>query len=127
MKSLLQAIDTQSRRPLLRTVNGIGFRLSGWIADTDEPRIYYKIHWFTVLFIPIIPCGVYALDRAESTYPNYLIFGRVPMLAFLRSMGRKALKPFFNSYIEGTTALAVFLAVLAAVALFASFVRHAFR
>lgn len=120
-------IDSTMRSPFLRTVNGFGCRFSGWLADPVNPVVYYKIHWLTFLFIPVLPLGVYALHKDQSSYPNYLIFGRVPVSTFAEKFGRRALKPLFNSYFEGVAALAAFAALIFVVAALVQGIRHGFR
>jgi len=49
--------------PSLRRGNGFGFTLLGTITDNSMPGVYFKMYWFTALWIPIFPTEVFAVDR----------------------------------------------------------------
>ena len=75
-------VDTSKRNPGLSTVNGIGARFYGKRDFDQKTRSYITVHWFVILFLPIIPLGSY---RVCNIGPDlYTIYGRVPLSPLLR-------------------------------------------
>jgi hypothetical protein len=73
----------------LRTVNGIGTALLGAYWDKEFAGTYYAMVWFTVLFVPVVPLGIFLVGPgidATSGKPNGLIrfYGRMPVADFQR-------------------------------------------
>ena len=64
--------------PLFR-FHGVGVVLLGWQFDELLAPYYLRMHWFTVLFVPVIPLGVYlVIDEAsgELTFAKKLSTSR---------------------------------------------------
>lgn len=120
-------IDHSKQNPTLRTVNGVGFRLTGWMKDPINPMLYYKVHWFTFIFIPILPLGIYALHKDQSSYPNYTIFGRVNSIGFMQKFGMQAVALLVTSFIESGIAITIFSVIIIFAALLKSGLHQAFR
>lgn len=75
-------VDTTKRSPSLYTLNGIGAKFYGKRGFDQKTSSYVTVHWFVVLFLPIIPLASY---RVGDSGPNlYTIYGRVPLSPFLR-------------------------------------------
>ena len=75
-------VDGSKKSPTLYTLNGIGATFYGQRNYDKETNSYVTTHWFTILFVPIIPLAAY---RVSSTGGNsYSIYGRVPLAPFLK-------------------------------------------
>lgn len=75
-------VDGSKKSPTLYTLNGIGATFYGQRDHDKETNSYVTTHWFTILFVPIIPLAAY---RVSSTGGNsYSIYGKVPLSAFLK-------------------------------------------
>jgi hypothetical protein len=75
-------VDGSKKSPTLQTINGIGATFYGQRDYDKETNSYVTTHWFTILFVPIIPLAAY---RVTSTGGNsYSIYGKVPLSAFLK-------------------------------------------
>jgi hypothetical protein len=80
--SVFRDVDTTKRNPSLYTFNGIGAKFYGRRDFDQRTNSYVTVHWFVVLFLPIIPLACY---RVCDSGPNlYTIYGRVPLSPFLR-------------------------------------------
>ncbi|MFB3812672.1 MAG: hypothetical protein ACE14L_01060 [Terriglobales bacterium] len=75
-------VDPNRRSPSLYTFNGIGVRFYGRRDFDTKTKTYITVHWFVVLFLPILPLACY---RVSDSGPNlWTIYGRVPLTPFLR-------------------------------------------
>ncbi len=66
--------------PILGRINGCGFTFLGWLRDELLEPHMLKMHWFTVLWIPIVPLGVYVVDRGDVD--QYQIYRRLSLWRF---------------------------------------------
>jgi hypothetical protein len=79
---IFRGVDTSKRNPSLHTINGIGTTFYG-NRDSDQPTsTYVTTHWFTILYLPIIPIAAYRVSDAGGR--SYNIHGRVPLSSFLK-------------------------------------------
>lgn len=79
---IFRDVDTAQRTPSLSTFNGIGARFYGRRDYDAETNSYITVHWFVLLYFPIIPLACYRIsDRGHNLYT---IYGRVPLTPFLR-------------------------------------------
>ena len=62
--------DVQSA-PTLWRFNGIGFTVLGSLKDDLLRPLYFAMRWFTVLWIPIFPAGIYLLSGDSTEYRFY--------------------------------------------------------
>lgn len=67
-------------KPVLYTINGIGFGFAGIALRHPElPEwLFVRMHWFKIVFVPILPLGIYLLenpvnDRGQSQGGSYYI------------------------------------------------------
>jgi hypothetical protein len=75
-------VDGSKKSPTLYTLNGIGATFYGHRNYDKETNSYVTTHWFTILFVPIIPIAAYRVSSAGSN--SYSIYGRVPLSPFLK-------------------------------------------
>lgn len=74
---ILEGVDTKHNSPSLYTVRGIGTAFYGKRDYDPSSNSYVTTHFFTFLFLPVIPLAAY---RVVSTGRNsYRIFGKVPL------------------------------------------------
>ncbi len=54
--------------PVLFRINGIGFGFSGTALRHPElgEDLFVRMHWFTFVFVPIIPLGIYLLSHPHD-------------------------------------------------------------
>ncbi len=65
--------------PAMSTLNGVGARVYGRRDYDPESGTYVLTHWFTILYIPILPLGAYRVANAENG--GWYFLGRVPVSA----------------------------------------------
>lgn len=58
--------------PILRRGNGFGFCLLGVLRDDLLKGAYFKMYWFTALWVPIIPIRVFLVDRPIGNSYRFL-------------------------------------------------------
>src|SRR4051794_13401750 len=63
--------------PSLSTVKGMGLALYGRRDFDATTGTYVKTHWFTLLFIPIVPVGAYRV--ADAPGAGWFFLGKVPV------------------------------------------------
>ncbi len=59
-------IKEVTRAPLLGTLNGFGITVSGHEPFQADKRLYFKILYFTVLFVPVFPIARYLVSDAAG-------------------------------------------------------------
>lgn len=62
------AMQEISKVPSLYTVNGAGFKLSGCFKHDPATGSYETIHYFVVLFVPMIPTSRYRVIQCGNSY-----------------------------------------------------------
>src|ERR1041385_1251959 len=70
------------RKPVLATVNGIGFSMFGNRDFDSETRTYVKTHCFCLIFVPLIAIGAYRVADAER---GWYFLGRERLSSFAKS------------------------------------------
>lgn len=75
-------VDRSKKSPSLYTLNGIGATFYGRRDHDPGTQSYVTNHWFTVLFLPIIPLASYRVSDAGAN--KYSIYGQVPLSPFLK-------------------------------------------
>jgi tetratricopeptide (TPR) repeat protein len=79
---VFKGVDRSKINPTLYTLNGIGATFYGGRDYDTDTKSYVTTHWFTVIFLPIIPLASY---RVSKTGPrSYSIYGQVPLSPFLK-------------------------------------------
>lgn len=111
--------------PLLGRINGCGFTLLGWIKDEALHPCILKMHWLTLLWIPLIPLNVYAVVRDDVD--QYRIYRRLSLFSFHRLYWGRLTKFYLTVAGESLLWLLAMIVVLGAVFAFVYWVRHAFR
>ncbi len=71
------------RKPILHTINGIGFSVHGQRDWDAETRTYVKTHCFCVFFIPLLALGAYRVVEAGPR--SWYFIGKEPLSPFARS------------------------------------------
>jgi len=79
---VLAGVDTRKKRPILFTFVGTGAKFFGERDYDPGTRSYVTFHWFTLLFVPILPLGAYRVTDADVQ--SYYIHGKVPLTSILR-------------------------------------------
>jgi len=96
----VQAALKPTSAPTLWRMNGIGSTMLGSFADPRVLPAYFSMLWLTVLFIPLVPLGVYLvrdagprsfqfLGRIDATDFSRLYPGKLPRLV-LSALGHAA-------------------------------------
>jgi hypothetical protein len=107
--------------PILRRINGFGFCLLGTMKDELLFPTFFKVYWFAVLFIPIIPLQVYMVTGSYDS--GYRFFGSLSLTKFHSIYGMRSFKIYASAMSEGL--LLAFLILL--VGLFALCVLFLFK
>jgi hypothetical protein len=69
LKDLLERIEAA---PTLWRINGVGTTMLGSYKDRDiSPFYHFSLLYFTVLFVPVIPIGIYLVSPASGGRTNF--------------------------------------------------------
>ena len=62
---LAQKSKPVKMKPVLYTVNGIGFGFAGIALRHAElgEYLFVRMHWFKLVFVPVLPLGIYLLEN----------------------------------------------------------------
>lgn len=119
----VRAVLKQAPRVDLLRFNGIGLAFLGAHDDPTLSPAYFSILWFTVLWIPIAPTGIYLVShardqRGREERDRFHVHGRITSRDFEAiypgSFGR-LLRLVWGAFALAAAALSV-LIVLAAIA-----------
>jgi hypothetical protein len=118
--------------PSLYRVNGIGTTLLGHYFDREIPPAFYTVHFFTFLWIPIIPLGIYMVkhpvdENGRQNPDRYLFLWRIPADLFDRIYPNGRAKLFGTSIAQTLFRIAGIAAILFLLFLFKMGFRHLFR
>lgn len=91
----VEYIQKIKRKPILRTLNGCGFRLGGALPYPYINGTRVAVYWITLLFIPIIPLSAYVIS-GDFRGP-YKFYGKISFANIYRIYGKKSLKLIFSS------------------------------
>jgi hypothetical protein len=99
--------------PSLRRVVGCGATFLGHLSDPLFSPNYFTMHWFTALWIPIFPMGVYLVDPIGRA--TFRVRKRLPIRDFHRiytgGLGSFYLGSFSESAAPAIAAIAMILLV----------------
>ena len=130
--SVVEILNQNSReiraKPVLFRVNGIGFMFSGTALRHPDlgHDLFVRMHWFTVVFVPILPLGIYLLshpvdDRGRERGGQYYIHRTISIRGVNEIWGGPA---FFGMLVSGWLITAgIVLAIGVVVAIF-SMLQH---
>jgi len=79
---VFKGVDRSKKSPTLYTFNGIGATFYGRRDYDTDTQSYVTTHWFTALFVPIVPLAAYRVS--DTGAKSYSIYGRVPLSPFLK-------------------------------------------
>jgi hypothetical protein len=79
---VFKGVDRSKTSPTLYTLNGIGATFYGHRDYNADTQSYVTTHWFTALFVPIIPLAAYRVY--DTGAKSYSIYGRVPLSPLLK-------------------------------------------
>lgn len=90
LERIYSAINTKKKNPILWTLNGVGVDLFGCFSIEGMGDLEFKVHCICIVFIPVMPVGVYLvevreLDPIEGT--TFGIHGKISLLKFFRLFG----------------------------------------
>ena len=112
VERLISQMKPVKAAPTLRTVNGIGCRLSGRLLIPDVDTAYISILWLVVFFIPIIPIRIFVVSSAGRTYR---LHGSLKLRNVLDAYGTRFFWILASSYIEGILLVILLLMVIVVV------------
>jgi hypothetical protein len=83
-------LEPMKGTPGLGTINGIGMRMYG-THKPDGHGHYITVHYFTMVFIPVLPLGAYVVEDAEGGGWFFLAKAPLPLFARVWQMAFAAL------------------------------------
>ena len=110
-QALLSQLKPIQSTPVLRTLNGVGCRMSGALPLPGHGGLYLSIHWLVVFFLPICPLGIYAVSRGGGPGSTYRFYGKLPWAEVHKAYGSRALWLIASSWLEGIFILVIFVAL----------------
>jgi hypothetical protein len=118
--------------PSLYRINGIGTTLLGHYFDRDFAPAFYTVHFFTLLWIPIIPLGIYMVkhpvDESGRQNPDrYQFLWRIPADLFDRIYPNGRAKLVGTSIVQTLFWIAGIAAIIFLLVIFKMGFRHIFR
>lgn len=119
LKTRLKKINSA---PMLGRINGCGFTLYGCLKDELLDPHIIKMHWITILWIPLIPLGVYVVDRGD--YDQYRIYRRMSLWRFHRIYWGRLTRFYLTVVGESLLWLVGIIAILAFVAFVATATKY---
>lgn len=100
---LINTMVRISSAPVLRTVNGFGFRLCGTLALPGLKQQHLAAHWFVAFFLPVLPLGLYVVS---GNYPGpYKFYGRVRFRIAVRAYGSRIWWLLASAWLHGIAML----------------------
>lgn len=106
----IEYIQKMKRKPILRTLNGCGFRLGGALPYPYINGTRVAVYWITLLFIPIIPLSAYVIS-GDFRGP-YKFYGKISFANIYRIYGKKSLKLLFSSLFGAFFMISFFLIII---------------
>lgn len=121
VEQLLHNAKKVHRAPPLRTVNGLGTRLSGCLKIPGVEHCHIAGYWLVLLFFPVIPLAVYVVSgTVGGPYRFYL---RLRVTDLFKAYGTRAWWLYMSAWFEGAFTLTVFVTVV----VLAAVLFHAFK
>ncbi|MFW6154897.1 MAG: hypothetical protein ACOC95_06740 [Planctomycetota bacterium] len=98
-RDLLGAFEPLTNAPGLGSILGTGFSLLGWYRPLGGGGLSVKMSCITLLYIPVIPLGVYLVDDSEEASvtaflvmtisKNYGFYGKLSVRQYAQRRGTK--------------------------------------
>jgi hypothetical protein len=119
---LLASMAPLATAPTLRTVNGIGFRLSGSLSISGAPDRKISCYWFVLFFLPVIPVRLYVVSGPTNC--QYTFYGSPSFGNVAKVYGNRGLWLYLSAWLEGGATLVAAAVVIALVVGLFSLFRH---
>ena len=75
LNNIINSMKRIPTAPNLRTINGCGQSIYGYLIFPGQEHLSVKMTFLTLLFIPIIPMGVYLVK--EEDCDSYIFLGKL--------------------------------------------------
>jgi len=102
---LIEGSKPITSAPVLRTINGMGFRLSGWLKIPGADGRYVAAYWLVFFFMPLIPLAVYVVKGAPGG--RYSFLRKLRFTSVVRAYGWGSLRLYASAWFEGGVAIVV--------------------
>ncbi|MFM5953133.1 MAG: hypothetical protein ACKOPE_02370 [Novosphingobium sp.] len=118
------AFKTLKKAPGLGRTNGMGSGLYGWLRDSRLSKGYIKVHFVSILWIPVLPLAGYVVD---GVYNEYRFYRKISLWNLARIYLFRIISLYLTALVEGAGLIVLFGAgiglVWAAMHLFQEYVR----
>jgi hypothetical protein len=114
-----------TKAPALWRLNGCGCTLLGLFRDPDMWPLYFCVHTFTILWVPICPLGIF-LVRATGDR-SYQFHGSISAANFGKLYPNGVLRLAGSCLLEGAVWIVVVLLIFGVIALAAPHGHYGFR
>jgi hypothetical protein len=113
---LIEGSKPVNSAPVLRTINGMGFKLSGRIdiPGIDDGR-HIAVYWFVFFFLPLIPIAVYVVKGTSGAH--YTFFRRLRFVSVINAYGWGTLRLYGSAWIDGGITIIIFAVVVCCLSL----------
>jgi hypothetical protein len=120
------------RPPSLYRTNGIGTTLLGHYFDREFAPAFYTVHFFTFLWIPIIPLGIYMVkhpvdENGRQNPDRYQFLWRIPADLFDRIYPNGRTKLVGTSIVQTLFWIVGIAAIIFLLIIIKMGLRHLFR
>lgn len=124
-KNIINSTEKISTVPSLKTINGCGQSIYGYLIFPAQENLSVKVTFLTFLFIPIIPTGVYLVK--ETDYNSYIFLGKLRFGKLLSILTISEIIKFIISIIFSSALMfVVLIAGLGVVSYFYSILKKLF-
>ena len=100
------------KAPALGRTNGMGSGLYGWLQDKRLERGHIKIHFVSILWLPVLPLSAYVV---EGFYDEFRVYQKINLWNLLKIYKLRVLPLYFTAIFEGAGLMTLFISLMAAI------------
>lgn len=105
----LSAFKPLKKAPALGRTNGMGSGLYGCLRDKRLGKAHIKIHFVSILWIPVIPLSGYVV---EGFYNEFKFYRKISLFSLIKVYKFRVVPLYFSALFEGAGLMLMFLALI---------------
>lgn len=99
--------------PAMGRTNGMGSGLYGKLRDDRLSQGHIKVHFVSLLWLPVIPLSAYVVD---GFYNEFRFYWKVSLCNLVKTYKWRVIPLYLSALVEGAGLAVLFIALLALVA-----------